>query len=64
MRFALDVYFLDGEGAVIAVKRAVPPRRILWQRGSSAVLEIPAGLEGESSPVPALRSACSPNEKR
>jgi uncharacterized membrane protein (UPF0127 family) len=64
MRFALDVYFLDCEGAVVAVRRAVPPRRILWQRGSSAVLEIPAGPEGESSPPPALRSACFPNEKR
>jgi hypothetical protein len=49
---------------VISVRRAVPPRRILWQRGSSAVLEIPTAREGESSPLPALRSACSPNEKR
>jgi uncharacterized protein len=64
MRFALDVFFLDAEGAVIAVRRAVPPRRILWQRGSSAVLEIPVAPEGESPPLPALRSACSPNEKR
>jgi uncharacterized membrane protein (UPF0127 family) len=64
MRFALDVYFLDSEGAVIAARRAVPPRRILWQPGSSAVLEIPAGPEGESSSPPSLRSACSPNEKR
>jgi uncharacterized membrane protein (UPF0127 family) len=64
MRFPLDVYFLDREGAAISVRRAVPPRRILWQRGSSAVLEIPAAPEGESSPLPALRSACFPNEKR
>lgn len=64
MRFALDVYFLDGEGAAIAVRRAVPPRRILWQAGSSAVLEVPAEPEGESSPLPTLRPACSPNEKR
>ncbi|HWO82391.1 MAG TPA: DUF192 domain-containing protein [Solirubrobacterales bacterium] len=64
MRFALDVYFLDGEGAVIAARRAVPPRRILWQRGTSAVLEVPAEPEGESLPLPILRSACFPNEKR
>jgi uncharacterized protein len=64
MRFALDVYFLDAQGAVVALRRAVPPRRILWQRGSCAVLEIPTEPEGESSPLPALRSACFPNEKR
>ena len=64
MRFALDVYFLDAEGRMISLRRAVPPRRILWQCGSSAVLEIPAAPEGESSPLPALRSACFPNEKR
>jgi uncharacterized membrane protein (UPF0127 family) len=64
MRFALDVFFLDSEGVAISVRRAVPPRRILWQRGSSAVLEVPARREGESSPLPSLRSACFPNEKR
>jgi uncharacterized membrane protein (UPF0127 family) len=64
MRFALDVFFLDAEGAVIAVRRAVPPRRIIWQAGSSAVLEIPTEPEGESPPLPALKSACFPNEKR
>jgi len=64
MRFALDVFFLDAEGTVISVKRAVPPRRVLWQRGASAVLEIPAAEEGESLPLPALKSACFPKEKR
>ena len=64
MRFALDVFFLDAEGTVISVRHAVPPRRIIWQRGSSAVLEIPVAPEGESSPIPDLRSACFPNEKR
>jgi uncharacterized membrane protein (UPF0127 family) len=43
MRFELDLYFLDKRGRVIAVKRRVPPRRIVWQRGASAVLEIPSG---------------------
>jgi uncharacterized membrane protein (UPF0127 family) len=64
MRFALDVYFLDAEGAVISARRQVPPRRVLWQRGSSAVLEIPSADEGESSALPALGSACFPKEKR
>lgn len=48
MRFELDVFFLDGSGRVIAVHRRVPPRRVLWQRGARAVLEIPAGEGGES----------------
>jgi uncharacterized membrane protein (UPF0127 family) len=48
MRFALDVFFLDAEGEVISVRRSMPPRRVLWQRGACAVLEIPAAEEGES----------------
>jgi uncharacterized membrane protein (UPF0127 family) len=48
MRFALDVFFLDGAGEVLAVRRAVPPRRIVWHRGAAAVLEIPAGEGGEA----------------
>jgi uncharacterized protein len=42
MRFALDLWFLDGEGEVLAVRRAVPPRRLVSHRGAAAVLEIPA----------------------
>jgi uncharacterized membrane protein (UPF0127 family) len=51
MRFELDVFFLDGSGRVIAVHRRVPPRRVLWQRGARAVLEIPAE-EGERTAPP------------
>ena len=47
MRFELDLFFLDGAGRVIEAKRRVPPRRIAWCRGASAVLEIPAGEGGE-----------------
>jgi uncharacterized membrane protein (UPF0127 family) len=47
MRFELDVFFLDRSGRVIGVRRQVPPRRLLWCRGASAVLEIPAGEGGE-----------------
>ena len=42
MRFALDIAFLDAEGAAISRRRAVPPRRVLADRRASAVLETPA----------------------
>jgi hypothetical protein len=41
MKFALDVYFFGEDGTVLAVRRAVPPRRFLACRGAVAVLEIP-----------------------
>ena len=47
MRFALDLFFLDRAGRVIAVRRRVPPRRVVWQRGAAAVLEIPSPEGGE-----------------
>lgn len=49
MRFELDLYFLDESGRVIAVRRRVPPRRIVWKRGASAVLEVPAAEKGGES---------------
>jgi len=39
MRFALDVTFLDAEWSVLRRVEAVPPGRLLWQRGAAAVLE-------------------------
>src|SRR3954454_8027466 len=39
MRFAIDVTFLDAEGRVLRVERAVPPRRVLYERRAFAVLE-------------------------
>jgi uncharacterized membrane protein (UPF0127 family) len=50
MRFDLDVYFLDRSGRILSVRRRVPPRRVLWCRGASAVLEIPAQKGGEFGP--------------
>ncbi|MGN6257392.1 MAG: DUF192 domain-containing protein [Solirubrobacterales bacterium] len=47
MRFALDLFFLDDAGRIIDARRRVPPRRVVWCRGASAVLEIPAGEGGE-----------------
>jgi len=52
MRFPLDLYFLDGDGRAIEVRRRVPPRRVARCRGASAVLEIPSPSRGESSPSP------------
>ncbi|HEY6729667.1 MAG TPA: DUF192 domain-containing protein [Solirubrobacterales bacterium] len=48
MRFELDLYFLDREGEVVAAHLRVPPRRVVWQRGARAVLEIPSPQGGES----------------
>jgi uncharacterized membrane protein (UPF0127 family) len=47
MRFALDLYFLDEHGEVVAVRLAVPPRRLAFCRRASAVLELPAREGGE-----------------
>jgi len=53
MRFALDLRFLDEEGRLLAVHRAVPARRVVSHRGACAILEIPAREGGEfSSPAP------------
>jgi uncharacterized membrane protein (UPF0127 family) len=43
MRFALDLVWLDRRGAVLAVERDVPPRRIRTCRDARAVIEAPAG---------------------
>ncbi len=50
MRFALDLVFLDREDRVLAVLCSVPPRRLVWRRGAASVLELPAGVGGESAP--------------
>jgi hypothetical protein len=42
MRFALDLHFLDPDGAVLGSRLTVPPRRFVAHRGAAAVLEIPA----------------------
>jgi uncharacterized membrane protein (UPF0127 family) len=42
MRFRLDVFFLDAEGRFIALRAAVPPRRVVRDRRAVAVLEVPA----------------------
>lgn len=53
MRFALDVFFLDERGAVLAIHRRVAARRALFVRGAHSVLEIPSSQGGEiSTPWP------------
>jgi uncharacterized protein len=49
MRFELDIYFLGADGRVISVRRRVPPRRVFWQRGAAAILEIPSPPQGGES---------------
>lgn len=51
MRFALDLVFLDRAGRPCAVRRAVPPRRVVFAQGAASVLELPAGQGGEFFPV-------------
>ncbi|HEX7293702.1 MAG TPA: DUF192 domain-containing protein [Solirubrobacterales bacterium] len=48
MRFPLDLFFLDERGASLAVRRLVPPRRLVSARNAASVLEIPSPT-GESS---------------
>jgi uncharacterized protein len=43
MRFPIDAVFLDREGTVLKVERELPAWRAAAQRGSKAVLELPAG---------------------
>lgn len=52
MRFPLDLFFLDEQGAILGVRREIPARRVIFWRGADAVLEIPAGVGGE---IPAPR---------
>jgi uncharacterized membrane protein (UPF0127 family) len=39
MRFPIDVTFLDERGRALRLARAVPPRRVLFERRAFAVLE-------------------------
>lgn len=47
MRFPLDVFFLDEGGAVLAVRRRVPTRRLVSARNAVSVLEVPSASGGE-----------------
>ncbi len=43
MRFALDLVWLDAEGAVVRVDRGVAPLRLRSCRGARSVVEVAAG---------------------
>jgi uncharacterized membrane protein (UPF0127 family) len=43
MRFPIDVVFLDRWGWPIAIREAVPPRRLVCCHAAAAVLEMRAG---------------------
>ena len=43
MRFALDLIWLDGEGGVVRVDRAVPANRLRSCRKARSVVEVAAG---------------------
>jgi uncharacterized membrane protein (UPF0127 family) len=49
MRFDLDLYFFNAHGAVVAVRRSLPPRRIAFCAKAATVLEVPAAQGGEIS---------------
>ena len=57
MRFALDLIWLDGRGAVLRVDHAVPPRRMRLCARARSVVETVAG-EGDAF-VALLRRAAS-----
>ena len=46
MRFALDLLWLDGNGALVRLDEAVAPRRLRTCRSARSVIEVTAG-EGE-----------------
>jgi uncharacterized protein len=43
MRFAIDVVFLDGDGRVLKITRALRPWRFTGCRGAADVVELAAG---------------------
>jgi uncharacterized membrane protein (UPF0127 family) len=46
MRFALDLIWLDRDGAVVRVDERVPPRRVRGCRRAADVVEVAAGCAG------------------
>ena len=42
MRFALDLFWLDGDGEIVRVDRGVPPWRLVRCRSARCVIEVPS----------------------
>jgi uncharacterized protein len=57
MRFALDLVWLDGDGRVVRIDRAVPPRRVRGCRAARAVVELAAPPEPTSQAGATVGSA-------
>ena len=55
MRFPIDVAFLDERGSVVRLERSVPPRRVLFCRAASAVLETASPPRPPAAPAAASR---------
>jgi len=69
MRFPIDLVWLDGEGAVRRVNKAVPPRRVVSCRDGRSVIETKAGdaelaaawaAFGRSGIIPAMAQTQQP----
>lgn len=43
MGYPIDVVFLDSDHRILSIHEALVPRRCVWQRGATAVLEMAAG---------------------
>jgi hypothetical protein len=48
MRFPLDLVFLDFDLRPVGLRRAVPPRRFVFERRAQAVLELPTTTPGKA----------------
>lgn len=51
MRFPLDIVFLDRDGVPISVRQCVSPRRLVFDRRASSVLELPSPSLAPSPPA-------------
>jgi uncharacterized protein len=64
MRFALDLFFLDARGAVLAAHLQIPAKRVVTRRDARSVLEIPAEEGGRDRIAESLDRACFPSDAR
>ncbi|MFW5858360.1 MAG: DUF192 domain-containing protein [Planctomycetota bacterium] len=57
MRTAIDVVFLDAEGAVCKLNEALQPWRMAFATGGRDVLELPSGAARKAGLLPGRRTA-------
>ena len=63
MRFPLDLYFLGGEGEVVAVRRGVPARRLAFCGGAMRRAGAAGGEGGEIPPASLLDRPMLPQRR-